>query len=79
MITNEISDIANRQLGLRDHARCQRRCRADRREAARRIGRIVERFDTARRRLTEGYANVPEETGMAEIDAAVEELRRARG
>lgn len=43
------------------------------------LGRILQRFDTVRSRLAAGYADVPEETGMAEINAAVEELRRLHG
>jgi len=36
-----------------------------------RIRRAQERFDALAARLAEGYADVPEEQGLAEIDAAV--------
>jgi prevent-host-death family protein len=36
-----------------------------------RIRRMGDRFDELSRRIAEAYADVPEEEGMAEIDAAV--------
>ena len=41
--------------------------------------RLMERFDTARSHLRDDFASTSEEVGMAEIDAAVEALRKARG
>jgi hypothetical protein len=35
-----------------------------------------ERLDTLSSRIGDGYANVPEDEGIAEIDAAVAKLRR---
>ena len=43
-----------------------------------RIRRMRERFDALSRRITEAYADVPVEQGMAEIDAAVARERRSR-
>jgi hypothetical protein len=39
---------------------------------------ILARFDALCSRLAEAFADVPEEEGMAEIDAAVAELRRGQ-
>lgn len=43
-----------------------------------RIRRMQARFDALCQRLEEGYAGVPEATGMAEIDAAIADDRRAQ-
>jgi prevent-host-death family protein len=43
-----------------------------------RIRRMRERFDELSNRIAEGYAGVPEEQGMAEIDAVVSEVRHGR-
>ena len=43
-----------------------------------RIRRMQERFDALSRRISDSYAAVPEEEGMAEIDAAVASARKAR-
>jgi prevent-host-death family protein len=40
-----------------------------------RIRRMWERFDAMSERLSKAYADVPEEEGMAEIDAIVAEIR----
>jgi prevent-host-death family protein len=41
-----------------------------------RIRRMRERFEELSARIAEAYADVPEEKGMAEIDAAVARVRR---
>jgi prevent-host-death family protein len=41
-----------------------------------RIRRMRERFEELSARIAEAYADVPEEEGMAEIDAAVARVRR---
>jgi prevent-host-death family protein len=41
-----------------------------------RIRRMRERFEELSARIVEAYADVPEEKGMAEIDAAVARVRR---
>jgi prevent-host-death family protein len=41
-----------------------------------RIRRMRERFDALSSRIAEAYADVPEDEGMAEIDAAVASERR---
>jgi prevent-host-death family protein len=43
-----------------------------------RIRRIRERFDELSARVSEGYADVPAEEGLAEIDAAVAAERKRR-
>ncbi|MDR5727492.1 MAG: type II toxin-antitoxin system Phd/YefM family antitoxin [Terriglobia bacterium] len=43
-----------------------------------RIRRMRERFDALSSRITEAYADVPVEQGMAEIDAAVARERQPR-
>jgi len=43
-----------------------------------RIRRMQVRFDALCRRIEEGYAQVPEAEGLAEIDAAVAEARAER-
>jgi len=43
-----------------------------------RIRRMWERFDEAARKIAEGFANIPEEEGMAEIDRIVYEERHSR-
>ncbi|HEY0295259.1 MAG TPA: type II toxin-antitoxin system Phd/YefM family antitoxin [Bordetella sp.] len=43
-----------------------------------RIRRMQERFDALSRRISDGYAGVPEEEGLAEIEAAVAAERKAR-
>lgn len=43
-----------------------------------RIRRMRDRFDALTARVAEGYADVPAEEGMAEIDALVAEERKAR-
>lgn len=43
-----------------------------------RIRRMQERFDVLSRRISETYAGVPVEDGMAEIEAAVAAGRNAR-
>jgi prevent-host-death family protein len=43
-----------------------------------RIRRMQDRFDALSRRISDHYAGVPEEEGMAEIDDAVMAERRAR-
>jgi prevent-host-death family protein len=44
-----------------------------------RIQRMQARFDTLCQRVENSFAVVPEEAGMAEIDAAIAEDRRAQG
>jgi len=41
-----------------------------------RIRRMQERFDSLTRRVADAYADVPEEKGLKEIDAAVKRGRR---
>ena len=43
-----------------------------------RIRRMQDRFDELTRQVAEAFADVPEEQGLAEIDAAVEEVRYGR-
>jgi prevent-host-death family protein len=43
-----------------------------------RIRRMWERFDELSQRVADAYASVPEEEGMAEIDAVVSAVRRGR-
>jgi prevent-host-death family protein len=43
-----------------------------------RIRRMQERFDSLCRRLEEGFSTIPEEEGIAAIDAAIAEDRAAR-
>jgi prevent-host-death family protein len=43
-----------------------------------RIRRMQDRFDQLSRQVAEAFADVPEEQGLAEIDAAVAEVRRGR-
>ena len=43
-----------------------------------RIRRMRERFDALTERITEGYADVPVEEGLAEIDGAVATERKRR-
>jgi prevent-host-death family protein len=43
-----------------------------------RIRRMQERFDALSRRISDGYAGVSEEDGMAEIEDAVAAERKAR-
>lgn len=43
-----------------------------------RIRRLRERFDALSERIATAYAEVPEDEGMAEIDAAVAEERQSR-
>lgn len=43
-----------------------------------RIRRMRERFDELSNRIAEAYADVPQEQGMAEIDAVVSEVRHGR-
>jgi prevent-host-death family protein len=43
-----------------------------------RIRRMQDRFDELSRQVAEAFADVPEEQGMAEIDAAVAEVRHGR-
>ncbi len=43
-----------------------------------RIRRMRERFDELSNRIAEAYADVPQEQGMAEIDAVVSEIRHGR-
>lgn len=40
-----------------------------------RICRFKDRFDSLSQRISEAYANVPPEEGMAEIDAIVSDIR----
>lgn len=44
-----------------------------------RIRRMQARFDALSKRIETGFAGVPEETGMAEIEAAIAEDRREQG
>lgn len=48
------------------------------RGAVARVRRMQERFGALARRLAEGYAAVPEEEGLAEIEAAIAAERAAR-
>lgn len=41
-----------------------------------RIRRMQTRFDALSQRIADGYANVPEEQGLAEIDAVVADERK---
>jgi prevent-host-death family protein len=43
-----------------------------------RIRRMQDRFDELSRQVAEAFAGVPEEQGLAEIDAAVAEVRHGR-
>ncbi|MGD1063593.1 MAG: type II toxin-antitoxin system Phd/YefM family antitoxin [Terracidiphilus sp.] len=43
-----------------------------------RIRRMQDRFDELSRKVAEAFADVPEEQGLAEIDAAVAEVRHGR-
>lgn len=43
-----------------------------------RIRRMRERFDALSERIAQGWADVPEAEGLAEIDAAVARLRRGK-
>ena len=43
-----------------------------------RIRRMRERFDELSNRIAEAYADVPQEQGMAEIDAVISEVRHGR-
>jgi prevent-host-death family protein len=43
-----------------------------------RIRRMQDRFDELSRQVAEAFADVPEEQGLAEIDAAVAEVRHGR-
>lgn len=43
-----------------------------------RIRRMRERFDELSNRIAEAYADVPQEQGMAEIDAVVSDVRHGR-
>lgn len=43
-----------------------------------RIRRMQDRFDALSTRLAQGYAGVPEEEGLAEIDALLVEERKNR-
>jgi prevent-host-death family protein len=43
-----------------------------------RIRRMRERFDELSSRIAEAYADVPQEQGLAEIDAVVSEVRHGR-
>jgi prevent-host-death family protein len=43
-----------------------------------RIRRMRDRFDELSKRIAEAYADVPQEQGMAEIDAVVSEVRHGR-
>lgn len=42
------------------------------------IRRMQERFDTLSHRISDAYADVPAEEGLAEIEAAVATERKAR-
>lgn len=44
-----------------------------------RIRRMQERFDTLSQQVEKSFSGVPEEAGMAEIDAAIAEDRREQG
>jgi prevent-host-death family protein len=43
-----------------------------------RIRRMQDRFDQLSRQVAEAFADVPEEQGLAEIDAAVAKVRHGR-
>jgi len=43
-----------------------------------RIRRMQDRFDELSRKVADAFADVPEEQGLAEIDAAVAEVRHGR-
>ena len=43
-----------------------------------RIRRMRERFDELSNRIAEAYADVPQEQGIAEIDAVVSDVRHGR-
>lgn len=43
-----------------------------------RIRRMQDRFDELTRQVAESFADVPQEQGLAEIDAAVAEVRHRR-
>jgi prevent-host-death family protein len=43
-----------------------------------RIRRLQDRFDALSKRIEAGFANIPEAEGLAEIDAAVAEVRAQR-
>ena len=43
-----------------------------------RIRRMQDRFDEPSRKVADAFADVPEEQGLAEIDAAVAEVRHGR-
>lgn len=43
-----------------------------------RIRRVQERFDALCQRIEAGFANVPEDEGLAEIEAAVRQERESR-
>ena len=43
-----------------------------------RIRRMRDRFDELSNRIAEAYADVPQEQGMAEIDAVVSDVRHGR-
>ncbi|MCB5363583.1 type II toxin-antitoxin system Phd/YefM family antitoxin [Pusillimonas sp. CC-YST705] len=43
-----------------------------------RIRRMQERFDALSRRISDSYAGLPEEEGMAEIEAAIAAERKGR-
>jgi prevent-host-death family protein len=43
-----------------------------------RIRRMQDRFDELSRQVAEAFSDVPEEQGLAEIDAAVAEVRHGR-
>jgi prevent-host-death family protein len=43
-----------------------------------RIRRLQDRFDALSKRIEAGFANIPEAEGLAEVDAAVAELRAQR-
>jgi prevent-host-death family protein len=43
-----------------------------------RIRRMQDRFDELSRQVADAFADVPQEQGLAEIDAAVAEVRRRR-
>jgi len=43
-----------------------------------RIRRMQDRFDELSRQVAEGFRDVPEEQGLAEIDAAAAEVRHGR-
>jgi len=43
-----------------------------------RIQRMRERFDDARQKIVQAFADVPEEQGMEEINRVIQELRNER-